>query len=863
MPLQGESHMMRRNYAAGAAGMALLIAFTGIERPAHAQNLALEEIVVTARKREEKLTEIPLSITAFSAADIEKKAFKGLEDIAASTPGMQYSNQGGQQPGRYNTAIRFRGMNVNSDSPSLQLGSLFIDGIYVFGGTQSIPLNDIERVEVVKGPQSAYFGRNTFGGAVNYITKTPSLTEYKGKVSASGATYGEYDVSIDHEGPIVQDKLAYRIGGRLYSRGAMWHATDGGALGEESSKAVNVTLYATPSEHLKIKFHGYYDFDEDSAPAGGLVAGWANDSCTGKTITTQDPAVPNARPKLYVCGAVPTDGNAISSIGSRKIIDSNTSLMPAQARIDGLPNILIDGLVNTAQPAALGNVLHIDHMGLVRDVMRFSGNADYDFADGYVATVQGGYNRLRANWIRDFGLTAVENWYSNDPQYAQDYSMEARIASPTDGRLSWLVGANYYHQKFIDSGSGGASVSLCTTIISAPPPGQPCTLNPTQGGGASNTLLQNTDEITAYGVFASLTFKVTDQITVIGEGRYQNNKSGTAILTAKPLFKIDKNFLPRAIVKYQPTQQTNLYASYAEGVIQGQPNAQVASATPNELRQYKALVAGVGAELPAEILKMGEIGLKQQLWDNRANFNIAGYYGKWTGAKGRSVANLQEDCGSPSHGFGGGCTTGTAPLGLGTAGNPATNLDGTPYLNARNVNVPGNVELKGIEFEGNARVAEGWDVHTNVTWAKSKYTFFLFNFVAPIAGFSQMKGNSTARFPTWSGQIASTYTGALNATWEWYLSGDANYVGKTFADESNLAYCKAYWTVNARAGVTKEGVRVEGFVRNMLQDKSWTACARWTDFDHAPNLAQLTNFQGIAVTQNNKRQFGVRTTIDF
>ena len=49
----------------------------------------------------------------------------------------------------------------------------------------------------------------------------------------------------------------------------------------------------------------------------------------------------------------------------------------------------------------------------------------------------------------------------------------------------------------------------------------------------------------------------------------------------------------------------------------------------------------------------------------------------------------------------------------------------------------------------------------------------------------------------------------------------------------------------------------------MLPDKSWTACARWTDFDHAPNLAQLTNFQGIAVTQNNKRQFGVRTTIDF
>ena len=91
MPLQGESHMMRRNYAAGAAGMALLIAFTGIERPAHAQNLALEEIVVTARKREEKLTEIPLSITAFSAADIEKKALEiALECLDAMFPAEHY-----------------------------------------------------------------------------------------------------------------------------------------------------------------------------------------------------------------------------------------------------------------------------------------------------------------------------------------------------------------------------------------------------------------------------------------------------------------------------------------------------------------------------------------------------------------------------------------------------------------------------------------------------------------------------------------------------------------------------------------------------------------------------------------------------
>jgi len=102
-----------------------------------AGELALEEITVTARKTEERLLEAPLSITAFSAADIEKKGFATLEDVARSAPGVQYSNQGGQIPGRYTSAIRFRGMNVNSDSPSLQLGSLFVDGVFVLGGTRS------------------------------------------------------------------------------------------------------------------------------------------------------------------------------------------------------------------------------------------------------------------------------------------------------------------------------------------------------------------------------------------------------------------------------------------------------------------------------------------------------------------------------------------------------------------------------------------------------------------------------------------------------------------------------------------------------------------------------------------------------
>ncbi len=90
-----------------------------------------------------------------------------------------------------------------------------------------------------------------------------------------------------------------------------------------------------------------------------------------------------------------------------------------------------------------------------------------------------------------------------------------------------------------------------------------------------------------------------------------------------------------------------------------------------------------------------------------------------------------------------------------------------------------------------------------------------------------------------------------------------NYVGKTYVDESNLAYCKDYTLGNLRFGGEKEGLRIEGFVKNVFDDDSWAACARWTDFDSAPSLGQLTTYQGVAVTPNMPRQYGIRASFKF
>ena len=169
------------------------VALSGILSPGLYAQDTLEEIVVTARKRQENLSEIPLSISVFSEEDIKESGFKNLEDLSLQVAGFQHSAQGGQAPGRVNSQLRFRGMNVNSlsEDPSLNIATMFVDGIYVIGGYHSIPLEEVSRVEVVKGPQSALYGRSTFGGAVNYITKDPNSEETEGSIDLTLGEDGE------------------------------------------------------------------------------------------------------------------------------------------------------------------------------------------------------------------------------------------------------------------------------------------------------------------------------------------------------------------------------------------------------------------------------------------------------------------------------------------------------------------------------------------------------------------------------------------------------------------------------------------------------------------------------------------------
>lgn len=827
------------------------------------ESATLEEVIVTSRKRSESLQEVPVAVSAFGQQEILMQDLRDLEDVALHTPGFQFMNQGNQQPGRYNTQLQFRGLTTAQFSPSFATGALFIDGIYVLNGGTSLSLMDLERVEVIKGPQSAYYARNTFGGAVNLITRDPNAEEFAGEVSVSTTDRSRNDVAALIEGPIIPDVLAFSLSGRFYDKEGHYTATDGGRMGDEETTTYNGVLNFTPNDNLKIKLRYSYSEDDDGAPSQGFVSGIMNDTCTGTTVSSAEGP---ASPKNYICGTVPYGNSVITDPGA-KVISSNT-MLPSDMSALTVPNPNIDGVPN------------VSNIGMKRETERLSIAASYMFDNGYSIDASYGSNEQEASWIRDFDLSDRLGWWSRDPQDMEDESWEIRLTSPQDQRLRWLVGYSYYEQDFLSSGGGGDAATscfafdfygysdaypdICVYSFFDPAIGGLGMGRPGNALGIFGNSLQNSDHAEVTGFFASIDFDITDNLTVILEGRYTEDEltKGSAVAGTgdSVLQETFDDFLPRAIVRWTPSEDTTLYVSYSEGQIAGDFNTFFAQADDREKAQYVAADSTVADLLEAETLEAWELGWKQRFWDGRGQMNLAVYMQTWENIKGRSSFQINETCRAGDIGTAQ-CPTGT-PVGTPKATYPADGGDPIPFYNSRNILIPGDADIWGIEFEGKVAITERTEVGLNVSYIDSEYDDYKFNFVAPIAGFSQMSGNQTPRQPQDTMNAYITHDFAMmgqNGYWrlDWFYQGEA------YVDESNLAKLDAYNLFNLRAGLEWESLMVELFVTNLTDEEAWQTGARWTDFSSPSQFAFLTAKQGVAVSPLDKREFGIRMNLKF
>ena len=168
--------------------------------PALANAQFLEEVVVTAQKREQNVQDVGISVTAFTGDDLAAIGVRSVEDLSAQTPNLEYDNNGPAPWYR----IRGDGVTVFNDTAGRHPFGFYIDEVYY--GTQALQrlqVYDVDRVEVLRGPQGILFGRNTTAGLIHFVTRKPT-DKFEAYLEASGGSYAHRIVEGAVSGPLSQ-----------------------------------------------------------------------------------------------------------------------------------------------------------------------------------------------------------------------------------------------------------------------------------------------------------------------------------------------------------------------------------------------------------------------------------------------------------------------------------------------------------------------------------------------------------------------------------------------------------------------------------------------------------------------------------
>ncbi len=215
----------------------------------------LQEIVVMARKRAESLQDAPISITAFSADDLEARGTNGLVEVAAFTPNLVVQNNPGNGSSTSAAAVYLRGVGQDDFAPTLEPGvGIYVDGIYIARTVGALlDVVDIERLEVLRGPQGTLFGRNTIGGALSVTTRKPE-PQFSGLGEVALGNDQRVNARATFNVPLAETLFARVSLGSFNQDGYVRHVADGRDLGSDDTLTGRAALRWLPSEKLELNF---------------------------------------------------------------------------------------------------------------------------------------------------------------------------------------------------------------------------------------------------------------------------------------------------------------------------------------------------------------------------------------------------------------------------------------------------------------------------------------------------------------------------------------------------------------------------------------------------------------------------------
>lgn len=777
---------MKRNQC-GSLVVSLALAFVPAQ-PVSAQGV-LEEIVVTAQKREQDIQDVGIAITAFTGAQMKALGVEQSFDIAAFTPGVHISgNLAGQ-----NTQFTIRGVTQNdfNDIVEAPNATYLDDGYLAIAQAQTFTVFDVERVEILKGPQGTLFGRNATGGLIHYVSNKPNFDEVEGYADL---TFGLFDSNADATQVRFEGAVGGPLGDSVAGRVALLYNEHDGYLNNLYPSQAPAGLAGLPpgpgagadlGDDDTIAIRGTLDFQVNEDILFRVSANYANSKvATGpyqskSTIAVVDAAgelinvidTPAAETRLSIQGA--GDGGADAIDGDQFIPDAGIGL--------------------NARPVPGGDFFgYIDADG---DDFDFS--SDFAFGDSGETETAGLNARLEWTLANGMNLTSITDFKdyekllfidvdSAPANQLANYAGVDATSLTQEVRLNWEADRSRYVAGFyylnIDTDSDNGLKAPVDSIVG--------TFVAPVDIGVVSTL-----ETDSYSLFGQMEYDFSDTVTgIFGARVIREEKDFTTTIGVLPSFDSftvnQGDFIPNPFGAGSPftenlSRSDTLWAAKAQLdwkvnddlLVYGGINRGVKAASYNAPLLGAFLGSGGASGLPydEEVLLSYEAGFKATLQDGRTRLNGAAFYYDYTDYQ--------------------------AFLFVGVGG----------------VVINADAENVGVELELQTSPAEGWDLMLSTAWFDATVKDVLLRSGSPLP--------PRDVDPTY----APEFQIAALARYEWpafngmmNVRGDISYSDEYFYNLRNFDADKydAYTMVNAGVGWTDEdGLWQLDFKINNLTDE--------------------------------------------
>jgi len=653
--------------------LAISAACAGV--PAVQAQAVLEEIIVTATKRESNLQEVALAITAFTEAEIVRQGFKTFSDYVGQIPALSVV-QG--QPGATNVLMRgcaTQGVSFTDSSTT----SVYLDEqpITASGYNPDPRLVDVARVEALGGPQGTLFGDAAQCGTLRIITNKPDASQFSSWVDATGMTVdggdAGYDLSAMVNIPIVKDTLALRLVG---------------FVAEEPGYIDNV-LSPSPGSDPALGVASAENFDnsafvDDDVNTGTYYGGRAGLRWNATENWTVDLSGIYQNYELDGFGDVDlNDTGPMTLPVSTGSLYADTAVFPTLGEYEQIRFSTEDWEDEWYQVALTveGNLGFAD---LVVTGAYFNRESEYDAsATAYLQAFQQVNTYYNNN---NFGTGTFSYYCSNPPNYAascniydfngdprapafdgrdtDSYTFEARLSSPTDSdsRWGWLGGVFYNHREvdelFTSNVTSGAGLPLWDVNTQQIPGGyylnySVYNLNAPSSTGSNNWWSATYDtELDQWAVFGEISFDITDNFSITAGGRYYDIENDYTVIQGALIGlnggildcatdfcwtgagstateADDDGFVPKLNLTYRWTDQM-VYFTYSEGFRRGGANSARAQSLFGTIPGFGGNpAAGSLNTYEGDTVNNWEVGAKTEWLDNTLRFNITAYYMDW------------------------------------------------------------------------------------------------------------------------------------------------------------------------------------------------------------------------------------------